>query len=767
MKTRSPRRGVVLACVLAGCCTTVAIFAACGSSEGSTFVGGGGTNDGGTSGTSGNSGQLGPIVGGDGSDLDVANGVHVFVDPATTTVTVTNAGSPPKTTFTAKDQDGKPITVSWTLDDYTLGTIDASGVFTPKGTIGGTVKVIATVVTGSGVATGTATITVTIALKSDLGDVTLPDGRVVTQDATKISAANRTALDGAPIDEGAGGTTLSYPYDKTVMPRGLLAPVPQFTGGTHPPEDFKVSLDTNNFHWEGYGHVAGPLESALPQDVWDGAFLSATPDATTGERIVTLSVVKASGGKAYGPASTHLVVAPASLTGVVYYSSYSQNQIMNDAGGGGTDFGLWSVRPGSTQAPNHLNSGCVICHSVSANGKTLTTGADQGGPGSGVYATDGTNATQLAKAPDGLVGDSRGLSWTAISPDGQYVMRSKKDFWGGDLPLAWKTPTTPDAGMPLSETVPVTNGVKMFVPSWSPDGSKLVFINADAAIGPTRYSVGIVDIAIGTTGIAFSNPRKIFDGSPDKHNTRVPTFLPDSHDIVLQETVVTNEDDNTQYGEKVYQGQLPNWTGGEESYTPGALYALRQKPDGTYAHVEMKNANTGSKPAYATVNYEPKPLPVQVGGYYWVVFTSTRLDGIDDTTKAGLGKPQLKKLWITAISPGADPTADPSHPPFLITNQSIIPTQRCERAYWTVEPCHADGTSCATGDDCCNGFCRPEKDGDPTSKFVCKKPTTITCASDGDRCRAGHSEECCGTAQGSQCIGSLNGFGTCAAPAVH
>ena len=121
----------------------------------------------------------------------------------------------------------------------------------------------------------------TVSLKSNLANVTLPDGRVIQQDSSAISAQNKTALAGAATDEGAGGTTLVYPYDNTVMPRGLLAPVPQFTSGTHPPQDFKVTIETNGFKWSGYGHVGGPLEAAIPQPIWDGAFLSALPDATT------------------------------------------------------------------------------------------------------------------------------------------------------------------------------------------------------------------------------------------------------------------------------------------------------------------------------------------------------------------------------------------------------------------------------------------------------------------------------------------------------
>ncbi len=33
------------------------------------------------------------------------------------------------------------------------------------------------------------------------------------------------------------------------------------------------------------------------------------------------------------------------------------------------------------------------------------------------------------------------------------------------------------------------------------------------------------------------------------------------------------------------------------------------------------------------------------------------------------------------------------------------------RGFWVVDPCHNDGTSCETGDECCGGYCRPGTGG--------------------------------------------------------
>src|SRR6185436_10523131 len=91
---------------------------------------------------------------------------------------------------------------------------------------------------------------------------------------------------------------------------------------------------------------------------------------------LTIDVVKAVAGAAYGPATTSIIVAPASLKGAVYYMTYEE-----------PGNGLYSVRPGVKQPASLLIPGCVVCHSVSVNGNRLATGADQGqfAAQSGIY----------------------------------------------------------------------------------------------------------------------------------------------------------------------------------------------------------------------------------------------------------------------------------------------------------------------------------------------------------------------------------------------
>ena len=556
----------------------------------------------------------------------------------------------------------------------------------------------------------------------------------------------------------------------------------QYSAGTIAPVDFKVSLDTTGFHWDGYGHVGNPaqLQAAIPQAAWDGALASAQPKAGQTKAVVVLSFVKASGGVAYGPAVASLTIAPGKLTGIIYYESYSSDTLPS----GGTDFGLWAVKPGDPQPPSHLQPGCVICHGVAASGNTITMGTDDPSVGSltGVYRieTDG-GYTQLATAPANLpypiTGgvDSRGLGWGTVSPDGQVVLRGLNQFWGGQTLLAWAVPGSPlvagGAVQPLSTTMTVNGDFNMFAPEYSVDGNHLVYVNADerrrtlSGPGTPSESIGEVDIATDLLETAAARGAPARSRSPTRapsttrrwpsagsgrgrlhEGAHVPAGLAEYRlrgDALLQASA----------GQ--YNGMLPDWINGS-SWVDGELAMLQPTGSGGYVRVALTNANTGSNASFATQNYEPKPLPVQVGGYYWVVFASFRNDAYPT-----LGTP--KKLWVTAISPGATPGTDASHPAFTLVNQAIVAPQQSQRAYWALGPCQATGSTCQTDYDCCGGSCLPQNPGDPNSPLVCGTPST-GCVADGHQCTAGQNSQCCNATQGAQCIGTLNGYGTCATP---
>jgi hypothetical protein len=154
------------------------------------------------------------------------------------------------------------------------------------------------------------------------------------------------------------------------------------------------------------------------------------------------------------------------------------------------------------------------------------------------------------------------------------------------------------------------------------------------------------------------------------------------------------------------------------------------------------------------LNYEPTFAPVAAGGYYWVVFHSRRTYGNeltgDSFVREGRG---VKQLWVAAIDPNAPPGTDPSHPAFWLPGQDT--TTLNMRGYWALDPCKGDGAGCASGTECCGGYCGGGGDGGAP---VCASTQQTSCASLGDKCKA--DADCCGSAAdrsgvGTACINSV------------
>ncbi len=357
---------------------------------------------------------------------------------------------------------------------------------------------------------------------------------------------------------------------------------------------------------------------------------------------------------------------------------------------------------------------------------------------SGIYnvGSDGS-ATQITQSPPGLGGDSRGISFATFTPDGQYVMRSQNDFWGGANQQAWKIDDTAKTLTPATVNG-LGAGVSAYVPSISPDGKFYAFTNGDP-FGTVGRSISLMDLAVdsSTDTLTFSNRQLLLDNGPGGSVTKFATFLPDPGYIILEE----GENFCQQYGE-----MLPTWstTCGDYSFT-GSTGHLSMIKVATKEHVVLATLNAGNVAADTERNYEPFALQVTAGGYFWVVFTSIREYG-----NTYQGSNVQKQLWVAAISTTAGPGVDPSHPPFYLPNQS---STRNERGFWALQPCLADGTSCTTGDQCCDGFCRPSDPNNPASPKVCSPPMTGTCSQIGEKCTT--SADCCDAASGATCIGGF------------
>jgi hypothetical protein len=241
-----------------------------------------------------------------------------------------------------------------------------------------------------------------------------------------------------------------------------------------------------------------------------------------------------------------------------------------------------------------------------------------------------------------------------------------------------------------------------------------------------------------------------------------PSFLPDGKGIVYQE--------GDRYDTAGYGG-VPAYA---ELRLADTAAATVRKLDKVNGWLSANNSYLPhGKDEENRRNYEPSVLPVPVGGYYWVIFTSRRAYGhtlAPNGTVADSGDewgklvnetevPSVrKKLWIAAIDIDYAGKVDPSHPAFYLPGQELNAGNM--RAYTALEPCHANGDTCQSGADCCGGFCRWVDTGDASEPAATCVPPPVGCSNVDETCQS--NADCCGAARGEVCINKR-----CAAPNVY
>jgi hypothetical protein len=708
--------------------------------------------------------------------LDGGNCNGLDVQPAgMQTITVNIGQMTPTVMFTAT-LNCNPASPAWGVDKGNVGTVPAtaasSAVFTPTGTTGGVVTVSASLngqtvkrqilVKLTGTQNGpnaspgeTGQIPTTVGGLTAGGGVGGVGGEGL---GTMTDPATVTAL-GSPVGDGsAQNLAFLYPYDQTVWPRGILAPLLQWTwappGGPAAPGDadaIKVDLatTTGSFTWSGtFGRpailsMAGGnfLRMPIPQDVW--AMATETAGGKGDQLKVSLTVAK--GGMAYGPISETWTIAPARLDGTIYYQSYGTQLVTNYNGalGGNGSFGAGvlsihvgdsapTVAAGLNTTPPDI-SGCRVCHSVAAGGASLV--VQQGS------SNDATSFEYKLPGGKNIVGNqmSHNATYPAVYPDGTMALTTG----GLLLPL-------PGDATPLATVSPPAGALGS--PMFSPDGSMLAYAQAQKLL-VTSFSFD----ATTKTGTFGSTPTLLVDYTSTSLEPRPgwPAFFPDSKSVVFHHQTKASACDGatsvvTRSGAlaQIYWSDL---SGTNAPVPLDNLNGTGYLPQlATPSTVACTDACTGSVVGYnpnhsddVDVNYEPTVAPVASGGYAWVVFTSRRMYGTVATIGSFCSDPRgvnlinnitPKKLWVAAIDLTQAPGADSSHPAFYLPAQEILAGNA--RGFWTLDPCLGDGASCMSGDQCCNGFCEPGDGG-----LVCGTPPTNTCSGVGDRCTT--AADCC------------------------
>jgi hypothetical protein len=724
------------------------LAAACGSSLNSTFVDP-------HAGDASDEAQP-PTLNSDGSPDP--NGQAFAIDPADPVVTFTTGQPAPTVQFKATTTGGAVVPASFTIDRGEVGAVNlTTGLFTATGNVGGKAKITAT---WNG-KTASTSVTVKLVITDnglaavDAGGGSGGSGGVGGEGpGGPVNAATIALLKGAATaDPGLG---FLYPYDRTVWPRGVLAPLLQWKPGAQGDYDaVSIKLSEAALDYQGYfARTATPfIHHPIPQAAWKQLLASNAGEDVT----VTLVFTKA--GVAYGPITETWKIASAPLKGIVYYNSYGTRLAKNYGSFGGATL---AIKGGSTD-PTLVAGGtgnqdqCRVCHSVAANGSVLITQRNLGDQRK-FSAYDLKTSQETVITPEGATAN---FAWPAIYPDGSMFVGDSSSAAGSTTtPNGLFTVPTGATGTPNPIPTNWPAGFRAAYPAFSPDGKNLAFTMFAGAAGADQKTLGMM---------TFDKTTKQFGAlttlhKPDAATTALyPSFMPTNDAVVFER--------ETRYNGRDYGGTRADGDsgGGADVGTQAELWWLDLKASPPKAF-PLNNLNgktaagmylpTGPNAHTddTTLNYEPTVNPVPSGGYAWVVFTSRRLYGnvatinpywSDPRNHDLTTSPTPKKLWVAAIDLNAPPGTDPSHPAFYLPAQELLAGN--SRGFWVVDPCKSDGNSCETGDECCGGFCRPGTAGGP---LVCTA-VVPSCAQEFENCTT--TSDCC-NAPALQCIN-----GRCAA----
>jgi hypothetical protein len=736
----------ILACAVSG----AAVAAACGSAPDSQS----GSGDGGLASPAPDGGTTGHFVttGDDGSTPSVlATGLQFDPPQATVTLDGTN---PQTITFQLQAsvaggpmQSVTPSSIQFDRPDLASAMIGSPVSLTATGAYGGSGKLHAIF----GGREAIATLNVVVAQRNL--------GTVPTAVAAALDSAGVTPTDTAV-------TSILYPYDKTVFPLGLTAPLVMWTapaGAAHASDVYRLQLKENVYSYDVYSTTPIPATSPGPtaaqwgidQSIWDRVTAS---NGGPGDPLqVVLSRYDSTTMTAAASASIAWTIAPASLRGAIYYWTASKSTLSD---GGASDVGhITRMAPGTGAQPVQLNSGkCMGCHAVSADGTTLVAAIDD--PASApavppyVLGWQAPNYTRpwavfdvSQTAPQAGYQSTQYGADLAVTPDGAYTV--------------WGAPTVTDGGgskvLSLSNTktgaLVVNSGLDallgplagdvLSMPAFSPDGTMLAAVrsptssdnvlpNSPKAIVYVNYTAGTQTFGASLSTVVSSTDPALTTGETA---LAYPSFTPDNKYVAFHAGTLATGCQN-----------------GCDDTTPddGQLYIAPVSGGGA---VRLAAIDDPPVAGDRNASVEPTFDPTAAGGYSWVVFTSMRAWGNmgwpvaagEDVTKVENFK---RRLWVAAVDQSIG-TVDPSHPAFYLAGQDDTPNMR---GFWANAQCIATPTavettagSCDQGFECCSGFCTNGK---------CANVSTLACQALGGTCTT--AADCCNGASGVSCNG-----GTC------
>jgi hypothetical protein len=278
-----------------------------------------------------------------------------------------------------------------------------------------------------------------------------------------------------------------------------------------------------------------------------------------------------------------------------------------------------------------------------------------------------------------------------------------------------------------------------YMPMFSVDGKLIIFNHVNPSDSMTGHTLAVMNFDAQKN--KFSNLRPVYQSA-----ARFPAWP-----FFLPEVARESQGGGSQIGRRVI------FALGECDFAAAGLSATPHQSDlwwldidsGVSAPLATANGDNASGMTYLPyaerdrhLNFYPTVSPVAAGGYFWLFFTSKRNYGNIQVTDTAENHAESKKIWVSAIDIEAAPGSDPSHPAFLLPGQEVESGN--VRAFASLDACRADGDACASGIDCCCGFCTNDK---------CECAQTVACAKLDERCSG--AADCCDKTQ--SCIGGFCG----------
>lgn len=488
---------------------------------------------------------------------------------------------------------------------------------------------------------------------AQVGDQMAATSVIVTVHVTDLGpgvppGAEANFPDSPPV--AAGGPALVYPLDKAVMPTSVKAPVVQWEGPSGADHLYRLRMTT------GFATVDTIVSTSEP----DFTFAT-TPTTQTWELLKTSSAggsIKldlASWDPTNGPrgaAPAEVKVIPADIAGAIYYWNLGAGRMERiDANGRAPAIANPPPKPSSP------GNRCVACHSVSKDGRYLSGALWGGGEQGAVF--DMTLETVRTGDPAPTVatlteGGTYTMLFSTFNHDGTRLMINSGTALSVIDPASGQPVATQGTPLPTSGAAH---------PAWSPDGTTVAFVNNVTSGGaPAFWAVDYDrgDLAVMQAGgnDTFGAPMTIVPAATSPAEFPAPswpTFAPDSTWIAYG--AGTNSRGRNDGIPAVY---------------PGALFVVN-KDGGTVQRLDIACANQRDC-------HLPNFSPYDVGGYFWLVFYSTRDYG---NAQAGTKGTHRRQLWITAIDKsklGAG--VDPSSVPYWLPDQDVG-TENMS-AYWSL-----------------------------------------------------------------------------------